>query len=276
MPDLALGVHFLELISREFDPIPFEGLIDLVGDCGYANSFMDSHDRHLLAVILDNCINEKAVTTNRYRFSSASDFFVPNKTLYKDYIEFIKNLPPRSDNEVLDLEPSCQIIRDQELGCAFLMKLFYAVRGKTPHRKASVADMLGNLLATIKDAIKGHDSIPFLDDGPLQWLWINEMTRHDLILAIAYEDLEKVNRCVIGEKVLDDISLAIVNTVADGYVPNSWIKRMGGSSSLDITARNFMRLVKERNLLYQARLCTIHPISVKKKRSKNSTIPCRS
>ncbi len=251
MTDLALGVHFLELISREFDPIPFEGLIDLIGDCGYANHFMTAHDRELLAVVLDDCINEKAVSTNRYRFSSASDFFVPNKTLYKDYIEFIKSLPAKSDNEVLDLEPSCQLIKAHDKGVSFLMNLFYAIRDKTPHLKVDVVKTLNELLATVTEAIKAHDSIPFLDDGPLQWLWINEMTRHDLILATAFEDLDKVNRCVIGEKVLDDWSLNIVNTVADAYVPNNWTKKMGGTSSLAVTICNFMRLVRQRSTLYQ-------------------------
>ena len=89
--DLTLGVHYLEMMSREFDTINFEGLCELLGHCAYANSFMDVHDRTLLETILDGCINEKAVSTNRYRFCVAvNDFFVPNKTLYKDYIEFIK------------------------------------------------------------------------------------------------------------------------------------------------------------------------------------------
>lgn len=89
--ELTLGVSFLEMIAREFDSINYEGLIELLSDCAYVNSFTDLHDRALLNTILNNCINEKAVTSNRYRFSVAvNDFFVPNKTLYKDYIEFIK------------------------------------------------------------------------------------------------------------------------------------------------------------------------------------------
>ena len=115
--ELALGVNFLELMSREFDPIPYEGLVDLVGDSAYSNLFLDTHDRGLLGYILDTCINEKAVTTNRYRFSNIpTDFFVPNKTLYKDYIEFIKGLPLKSDYEALDLEYSCQILSDKLRG----------------------------------------------------------------------------------------------------------------------------------------------------------------
>ena len=70
--ELALGVNFLELMSREFDPIPYEGLVDLVGDSAYSNLFLDTHDRGLLGYILDTCINEKAVTTNRYR----SDYYI--------------------------------------------------------------------------------------------------------------------------------------------------------------------------------------------------------
>lgn len=89
--ELSMGVSFLEMMSHEFDSINFEGLLELLGDCAYLNKFTDSHDRALLWTIMKNCINENAVTSNRYRFSVAvNDFFVPNKTLYKDYIEFIK------------------------------------------------------------------------------------------------------------------------------------------------------------------------------------------
>ena len=43
--ELSLGVHYLELMSREFDPIPYDGIVDLLGDSAYSNKFMDSHDR---------------------------------------------------------------------------------------------------------------------------------------------------------------------------------------------------------------------------------------
>ena len=57
----------MECLSREFDPIPYDGLVDLLGDSAYSNLFMDTHDRGLLGYILKTCINENAVTTNRYR-----------------------------------------------------------------------------------------------------------------------------------------------------------------------------------------------------------------
>ncbi len=36
------------------------------------------------------------------------DFYVPNKTQYKDYVEFIKNLPSKTDSELFDLDPKSQ------------------------------------------------------------------------------------------------------------------------------------------------------------------------
>ena len=65
--ELQLAVSHMEMMSREFDSINFEGLIELLGHCTYTNSFMDMHDRTLLETLLNNCINEKAVSSNRYR-----------------------------------------------------------------------------------------------------------------------------------------------------------------------------------------------------------------
>ena len=50
----------------------------------------DSQDRKLLEILLETCINEDVLTTNRYKFSGSNDYFVPNKTLYRDYVEFLK------------------------------------------------------------------------------------------------------------------------------------------------------------------------------------------
>merc|ERR1719445_688931 len=117
-------------MSKEFDTINFQGLRELLGHCGYGNLFMDPHDRTLLETILEGCINEKSVSTNRYRFCVAvSDFFVPNKTLYKDYIEFIKGLPYKSDHELLDLDCSCQIRNDGRDATNFLFKMYFAISG---------------------------------------------------------------------------------------------------------------------------------------------------
>ena len=249
--DLRLGVHYLEMMSREFDTINFEGLCELLGHCGYANLFMDTHDRALLETILDCCINEKAVSTNRYRFCVAvNDFFVPNKTLYKDYIEFIKALPSSSDHEVLDLDCSCQILNDKKKGTRFLLTLFPTLSGSSPYSKVGIVSSLEMLLSCVEEAIKAHDTFPFLKDGPLKWLWINEMTRHDAILVMAFQQLDQLNKCVRGSKVLDDHSKRLAETLAQGKVPKKWLGEVC-KSRLSQSTRNFIRIITERTAFYK-------------------------
>ena len=78
------------MINQEFDSVQFPGLTELLEESTYFNIFQDPQDRALLKTLLHNSINEKVLTTNRYKFSSSADFFVPNKTLYRDYVEFVK------------------------------------------------------------------------------------------------------------------------------------------------------------------------------------------
>ena len=42
--------------------------------------------------------NPNLLTVNRYRLSASQDYFVPNKTLYADYVAFIKELPGLEDH----------------------------------------------------------------------------------------------------------------------------------------------------------------------------------
>ena len=80
----------MKMINREFDSVQFPGLTELLEESTYFNIFQDPQDRTLLKTLLHNSVNEKVLTTNRYKFSNSAEFFVPNKTLYRDYVEFVK------------------------------------------------------------------------------------------------------------------------------------------------------------------------------------------
>ena len=80
-------------------------------------------DRRLLDCLIDVCVNESVLNLNRYKFSASAEFFVPNKTLYKDYLEFLKTLPGDSDNDVIDLDPTCSMVKHLDNGLGFLRSL---------------------------------------------------------------------------------------------------------------------------------------------------------
>lgn len=220
--DLALGMHFLEVMAKEFDPMPFEALVILLTQCCYFNAFFDGHDRRILKAVLESCINESAVSTNRYRFSSASDFFVPNKTLYKDYIEFIKGLPTNSDHEVHDLVASSQINKDFNRGLTFLHKLQLATGIRQVDSKTSVLELTKHLLENVSRVFAASHKIAIKDNSGLRWLWEQELEVHCCLLNTATRDLEKLLKCALGQKVLDEESNVLAKKLKDGVVPKKW------------------------------------------------------
>ena len=93
--------------------------------------------------------------------------------------------------------------------------------------------------------------LPFFKDGPLKWLWINEMTRHDIILSSAFTHLDRLNKCVRGIKVLDDESKNLADHLSKGIVLQSWL---GEDKTLDcLKVSNFIRIINERTALYLVR-----------------------
>ena len=134
------------MINKEFDSVQFPGLTELLEESTYFNIFQDPQDKALLKALLHNSINEKVLTTNRYKFSASADFFVPNKTLYRDYVEFVKGLPSKSDNEVLDLDPTCQITRDFDDSVRFLTNSCRALQ----QSRASTVDPSTKNTASLK------------------------------------------------------------------------------------------------------------------------------
>ena len=159
-----------------------------------------------------------------------------------------QGLPYKSDHELLDLDCSCQIRNDGRDATNFLFKLYFAISGSHPFSKMDVVKTLELLLECVNKALKAHDSFPFLKDGQLKWLWINEMTSHDTILSSAFTYLDRLNKCVRGIKVLDDESKNLADHLSKGIVLRTWLSEDKTLDSLKVS--NFIRIVNERTALY--------------------------
>ena len=56
---------FLQIINKEFDSIPFDGLLELLKESSYFNAGVsDAQDLRLLESLLDVAVNESVLTTN--------------------------------------------------------------------------------------------------------------------------------------------------------------------------------------------------------------------
>ena len=108
---------------------------------------------------------------------------------------------------------------------------------------------LSNLLECVNEALDAHDSYPNLQESSLKWLWINEMSRHDVILQLAFEQLDKLDKCVRGVKVLDDHSHELAKLLAKGQVPNVWLPE--DKTNFSLTAVNFIQIVRNRTEFFK-------------------------
>lgn len=91
--DLFTAVAAIDDLVSNSEAFSVSAMREIIGECVYELKSSDKEVRRLLNAVVKSCLNDKVFSTNRYRFSASQEFFVPNKTLYKDYLEFIKNLP---------------------------------------------------------------------------------------------------------------------------------------------------------------------------------------
>ena len=68
--------------------------------------------------------------------------------------------------------------------------------------------------------------------------------RHDIILDDAFARLDKLNKCVRGDKVLDDHSKDLATVLANGQVPTSWLGE--DKTNFSLTAINFIQIINQR------------------------------
>lgn len=82
---------------KDYDEVPFEAITYLTGECNYGGRVTDDWDRRLLLTILADFYNKNVIEKPGYPFSPSGAYYVPPKSVYEDYIAFIK-VKTRTDN----------------------------------------------------------------------------------------------------------------------------------------------------------------------------------
>ena len=75
------------------------------------------------------------------------------------------------------------------------------------------------------------------------------MSRHDVILQLAFKQLDKLDKCVRGVKVLDDHSHELAKLLAKGQVPSSWLPE--DKTNYSLTAVNFIQIIRNRTEFFK-------------------------
>lgn len=81
---------WLQLFVDKYEQVPFEAITYLTGECNYGGRVTDDWDRRLLMTILADFYNKDVIDQPRHAFSASGKYFAPPKSIYEDYVEFIK------------------------------------------------------------------------------------------------------------------------------------------------------------------------------------------
>jgi len=91
--DLRMAISLLKSLSGGADSsghLTVVALREVVDRCCYGAAAANNEAKSRVSAMLKACLSPKVLTTNRYKFSAVPDYYVPNKTHHKDYVEFIK------------------------------------------------------------------------------------------------------------------------------------------------------------------------------------------
>ena len=96
--------------------------------------------------------NPNLLTVNRYRLSASQDYFVPNKTLYADYVAFIKELPGVEDHRwTMNVLTIISVVIIINYIMILLLSAFNVTGNSWRRRQEALADQLVEQVADIDD-----------------------------------------------------------------------------------------------------------------------------
>ena len=133
---------------RNHDGVTFPALYFLLRECNLLQRTADTQDRALLDLVLARVCHPDLLTVNRYRFSDSSDYFVPNKTIYADYLAFIRELPSVEDHMAFNVTPNSWRRRQERLAVQLVDQL-------TAASKFLRAEIVQDAAAECRAVLKG-------------------------------------------------------------------------------------------------------------------------
>ena len=106
----------------------------------------------VITIIFFRVANRDLLTVNRYRLSASPDYFVPNKTLYADYVAFIKELPGVEDHRwTMNVLTIISVVIIINYIMILLLSAFNVTGNSWRRRQEALADQLVEQVADIDD-----------------------------------------------------------------------------------------------------------------------------
>ena len=110
--DLRISLMQLQMFLNDYEDVPFEALLYLIGECNYGGRVTDDKDRRLLNSLLENYMNSEILARSDYSFSPSGIYHLPEDTGYQGCLDYIRALPLTQLPEVFGLHQNADITKD--------------------------------------------------------------------------------------------------------------------------------------------------------------------
>uniref|UniRef100_W5L7L2 Dynein axonemal heavy chain 12 n=1 Tax=Astyanax mexicanus TaxID=7994 RepID=W5L7L2_ASTMX len=231
--DLRISIRQLQLFVNSYEEVPFEAITYLTGECNYGGRVTDDWDRRLLLTILADFYNKDIIENPRYMFSPSGKYYSPPKSIYEDYVEFIRNLPATQHPEVFGMHENVDISKDLQQTKLLFDSLILTQGGGSKGGASSGGDStLMDIANDIRTKLPENFNIdsalnkfPVLYEESMNTVLVQEMERYNNLCNTIRVSLQNLLKAIKGLVVMDAELEAIAGSLLVGKVPEKWAKR---------------------------------------------------
>ncbi|XP_051515044.1 dynein axonemal heavy chain 12-like [Myxocyprinus asiaticus] len=230
--DLRISIRQLQLFVNEYEEVPFEAITYLTGECNYGGRVTDDWDRRLLMTILADFYNKDVIENPRHSFSPSGNYYAPPKSIYEDYVVFIKKLPFTQHPEVFGMHENVDISKDLQQTKLLFDSLILTQGGGSKGGGGSGGDStLLDIANDILSKLPGNFDIesalvkfPVLYEESMNTVLVQEMQRYNNLCSTIRVSLQNLIKAIKGLVVMDAELEAVAGSLLVGKVPEKWAK----------------------------------------------------
>ncbi|XP_072525468.1 dynein axonemal heavy chain 12 isoform X2 [Salminus brasiliensis] len=231
--DLRISIRQLQLFVNGYDEVPFEAITYLTGECNYGGRVTDDWDRRLLLTILADFYNKDIIENSRYTFSPSGKYYAPPKSIYEDYVEFIRNLPATQHPEVFGMHENVDISKDLQQTKLLFESLILTQGGASKGGASSggdntLIDIASDILSKLPENFNPDSALkkfPVQYEESMNTVLVQEMERYNTLCNTIQVNLQNLVKAIKGLVVMDIELEAIAGSLLVGKVPEKWSKR---------------------------------------------------
>jgi dynein heavy chain len=230
--DLRISVQQLQIFLNQYDKVPFKALKYLTGECNFGGRVTDDKDRRLIMTLLDDYYTAD-IFHDDYRFANILDYYAPPTGEFQDYINYIENLPNRSQPEIYGLHPNADLTKYQNEAVLLFDNLLLTNssssggEGGGSSLDAIVTKIAENILGELPEAfneeIAGKRYPPLYEES-MNTVLTQELHRFNILTDTIKTSMLDLQKAIKGQISMSAIIESTIRSLFDNRVPRSWMK----------------------------------------------------